>query len=239
MLSTQLSTVFIFSHKVLSSQPGMIVAVIMTVVLYGCDKDIKTGKDAITFYDSSFQSPVDGKLSEEQVADYIVIRQKILRQVNAQKLAKKTTSEEIPEISPISSNNRYFDQIERQVAHSKNMSYDEFQWIKDTVISTQTTLVVQQYYDLNNRIMTLLDKTLVRYKEINSENTDQQEQLVMAGHVEEMKQEIANLRGKLSDQRERSPALEHNMMIVSRFKKEFESLEQQAIQTLSPKPSFK
>lgn len=234
MNSTQLSTVTDSSQKMLSPQVGVIIIVIMSVVLYGCERDVEPGKDAITFYESSFQSPADGKLSEEQVVDYIVIRQKILRNVNAQKLAKKTTLEETADVSPVSSNVRYFDEIERQVAHSHNMSYDEFLWIKDTVISTQTTLLVQQYYDLNNRIMTLLDKTLVRYKEINSENTDQQEQLVMNGYVEEMKQEISNLRGKLPGQRERPQALEHNIIIVSKFTKEFESLEQQAIQSLAP-----
>ena len=124
---------------------------------------------------------------------------------------------------------RYFDEIEKQVAQSHDMSYDEFLWIKDTVISTQTTMLVQEYYDLNNKIMTLLDKTLSRYEEINADISSRQEQLLMNVYVKEMKQEMINLREKIPDQRNRSEALQHNISIISKFKKELESLEQQAL----------
>lgn len=83
--------------------------------------------------------------------------------------------------------------------------------------------------------MILLDKTLTRYKEINIEKNDQQEQLTMDGYVEEMKQEIVRLREKIPGMNERPEALEHNTIIISKFEKDLESLEQQAFPHLAPK----
>jgi len=217
-----------------ASQLSLAVTLFVAIALYGCERGSELNKDSISFSESIFQRPADGKLTEKQVADYIVIRQNIIRDVIAQKLAKKKTLPELKEDSAFSSKFRHFDEIERTVANSFNMSYEEFLWIKDTVISTQTTMLVQHYYDLNRRIMTLLDKTLTRYKEINAEKLEQQEQLKMNGYVEEMKQEMANLRGKISGPNERSDSLGHNIIIVSKFKKELESLEQQVLQPFNP-----
>lgn len=234
MNANHISTAIEFSQKILASQVRITVVFIVVIILYGCERDAEPGNDVGTNAKSTYQEPADGKLTEKQVVDYIVIRKKIIRDVNAQKIAAKTTLEESSQKSTTSSDVRYFDEIERQVAHSYSMSYDEFLWIKDTVISTQTTLLVQQYYDLNNRIMTLLDKTLTRYKEINANNNDQQEQRIMDGYVEEMKRDMASLREIMPGSNGRVEALGHNVVIISKFKNELESLEQQAIQRIAP-----
>ena len=210
-------------------QLRMTITLIAMVVLSGCGRDAEHNKDSISFSKPTFQIPTDGKLSEKQIADYIIIRESVIREVNAQKSATEMTLAELKENSVANPSFRYFDEIEKTGANSAGMSYNEYLWIKDTIISTQTTMLVQNYYDLNNRIVTLLDKTLTRYKEISSEKLDPQEQIKMHGYVDEMKQEMKNLRGKISDPNEKSEALKYNITIVSRFQKELETLEQQAL----------
>ena len=212
-------------------QLRMTFALIVVIALYSCGNEAEYNKDSISFSKPTFQIPADGKLSEKQIADYIIIRESVIHEVNAQRSEKKMTLAVFKEKSTANPSYRYFDEIEKTSANSAGMSYNEYLWIKDTIISTQTTMLVQNYYDLNNRIMTLLDKTLSRYKEISSEKLDQQEQITMHGYVDEMKQEMVNLRGKISDPNEKSEALKYNIALISRFKKELETLEQQASQS--------
>lgn len=202
----------------------------VVVTLYGCEPDTVSGKSANFSPEINFQIPADGRLTEKQITDYIIIRQSIIRDVRAQKLAKQQTLAELAEDSSESPDDRYFDDIEKRAALTHNMSYDEFVWVKDTIISTHTKLLVQHYYDLNNKIMTLLDKTLIRYEELNSVKPDHQEQKKMQGYVAEMKQEMAKLNEKISDVKDRPQALQHNMALVAKFQDELEALEQQVLQ---------
>ena len=185
--------------------------------------------------DSSIKShlPEDGKLSEKLVTDYIKIRQKIINDVQQQKKVKSLTPAEKLEKPNQTIESLYFDEIEQAAARSFNMSYEKYLWIKDTVITTQTSLLVQQYYDLNNKIMVLLDKTLDRFNEIKTNNTDQKEQQVMGGYVDEMKQEIKNLQDKMVDPQHRTEKEQHNILLITKYQKELESLEEQVLQPIT------
>ena len=206
----------------------------VALILSGCDGINNNNETANTNSLPLFQQPIDGKLTEQQVADYIVIRQKIIRDVRNQKLAKQMTMAEFKEDSDSYPDYRHFDEIEQSAAESFNMSYEEFLWIKDKVISAQTQQLVQRYYDLNGKIVTLLDKTLERYKEINAEKLVHQEQQLMNAYVAEIKQEMSNLRAKTTNPKERPVALEYNIALVTKFKKELELLDQQALQGFNP-----
>ena len=211
-----------------------IFTIVFMLVIVGCDRvdDYKNNvKDPVL---KSFQRPANGKLTEQQVADYIVIRQKVIADVKAQKLAKQMTMSEYKPDKSSAMDLLHFDEIEMAAANSFNMSYDEFQWIKDTVITTQTKMLVQRYYDLNHKIMTLLDQTLTHYKEINTEELEQQEQQIMNSYVAEMKQEMTSLRDKITESNERPEALEHNIVIITKFQKELELLQQQVSQSVNP-----
>jgi hypothetical protein len=210
------------------------ITLMVVMVFLGCDRDHHYDKNEKTSSIRSFQRPADGKLTEQQVSDYILIRQKIITVIKAQKLAKKMTMTEYKQGKSSDFDFRHFDEIELTAANSINMSYEEFLWIKDKVITAQTQLLVQRYYDLNNRIIELLDQTLTRYKEINSEELEQQEQQTMNGYVAEMEQEITNLRAKITDPNERSAALKHNIILVSKFNNELEALQQRALQSFTP-----
>ena len=214
--------------------PRLVIVLFLAIALYGCERDDQKDQDATSVSKPIFHIPNDGKLAEKQVADYIAIRQIIIHEVKAQKLARQNYLAEYREDPAAGTEFPYFDDIEKSAANAHNMSYDEFLWIKDTVISTQTIIMVQHYYDLNKKIMLLLDKTLNRYNEINAESADSPEQQQMDSYVEEMKAEIARLGGKIPDSKEQSEALAHNILVVSKFKKELENLEQQALRPITP-----
>jgi hypothetical protein len=207
---------------------------VLVIVTAGCGSDTYYDKNSVTSSITPFQRPADGKLTEQQIAGYVVIRHKIIADVKAQKLAKKMTiANNKPDQSP-GLNFRHFDEIEKIAANSFNMSYDEFLWIKDNVITAQTQLLVQHYYYLNNRIITLLDQTLTHYEEHNNDKLQQHEQKIMNGYVGEMKQEMIHLRRKISDSEEGSAALEHNIALVNKFQNELEAQQQQALQSFTP-----
>lgn len=203
--------------------------------MWGCDHGDIDDKHSNTISNNTplapFQIPADGRLTEQQIADYIVIRQKIITDVKAQKIAIKQINDKDQHNPPSGFNFRHFDEIEKAAAKSFSMSYEEFLWIKDQVITIQTKLQVRRYYELNNRILTLLDQTLTRYKQINSEKPGRQEQQTMDEYVAEMRQEITGLRGKITD-KEEGAALQHNISLITQYQKELENLQQQAMQSL-------
>ncbi len=176
-----------------------------------------------------FQKPVDGELSESQLIQYIAIRQKIIHEVNAQKQAINMAATDSNPSKPHEPPLRHFDEIEQDVANSSNMSYEEFSWIKDTVIHARTQLLVSEYYRLNNRITALLDQALLRYQEINRESNaagkEQGEQQIMDAYVEEMQQEIVRLRDKTTASELNTPALQHNMALVEKYQSQLDALQ--------------
>ena len=202
------------------------VLILFSVVsLFGCNDNTDPQQSSIPV--SKFSAPEDGKLTEKQVADYVAIRHQIIREVSARDKAEMISLIEGEDNPDNRSDFLYFDEIEKAVANAAGMSYKEFIWIKDTLISTQTTMWLQQYYELNNKIVNLLDKTLARYKEANNEKKDKDEQEIMDAHVKEMKQELTGLRGKINYQNDNTDAFVHNSAIVLKFEQALKSLEKQ------------
>lgn len=177
----------------------------------------------------AFHIPQNGKLAERQVVDYIAIRKNIIRDVKTKKQARQNYLAQHRKDPPSGPDFPTYDEIEKSAANASGMSYEEYLWIKDTVISTQTTILVRHYYDLNNQIITLLDKTLTHYKENNTKELEQQERNKMQGYVREMKEEMAALRGNLSDAVETPQAQQHNIAIITKYKKDLDDLQQQAL----------
>lgn len=211
---------------------GSSILLIASLTLLGCDTHTEHQNNSINIVNAEFDRPADGKLSEKQVEDYIRIRRKIISDVQLQKRAKTMTLAEQLEHSPVNTEPRYFDEIEEAAAQSFKMSYEEFLWIKDVVITTQTSLLVQQYYDLNIKIMVLLDKTLNRFEELKANDTGQQEQKIMDGYVNEMKQEMTNLQNKMADPEKRTETEQHNVKVISKFQEELETLEEKVLRSV-------
>ncbi len=214
---------------------GFVFSSLVAIALLGCDGNSQSSQDAKPKSSRHFQVPADGKLTERQVIEYIGIRKKVIQELEAQQASKQSPSAYAKNKTDMQNSYRYFDEIEKTVANSINMSYEEYLWIKDTVINTKTSVLIRRYYDLNHKIMSLLDKTLMRYEEINTNKPDKREQEVMDNYIDEMKQEMNSLREKIPEQQGITKVQEHNAEVISKFQSEIDSLDQQATRVISKK----
>ena len=198
--------------------PGVFRMLFVIVLLTACDSSEKNSRE---FHPNDFIAPKDGKLSEKQLLDYIAIRQRISNQL------KKREQQKLDQlVSDNGISNReilYFDEIEKSVAEHAGMSYAEYSWIKDTVINTRTALWLERYYELNNKIVTLLDQTLIGYEEKKVPRLNHPEQKKMELYVDEMKDELSNLQDKLTNDNLKD-AFNHNRVVVEKYLKDLEAL---------------
>lgn len=194
------------------------VYLLLCVLLFiACDKN----NNNLASSNQKFVIPEDGILSEKQLLNYIAIRQKINIKL---KLRDKQKLKSL--VSKAANSNRelpYFDEIEKSVAQENGLSYAEYIWIKDTVISTRTSMWLEQYYELNNKIVSLLDQTLNRYKDTGVPALNEIEQKKMNVYVGEMKGELSGLQHKLSNDSS-TKISQHNRDLVTKYIKELESL---------------
>jgi len=202
-----------------------VITLFTAINLIACTDETKPPAASISI--PKFSLPPDGRLTEEQVASYISIRHQINREVKARDKEDMIALLEGVENVEATTERRYFDEIEKAVANASGMSYDEYLWIKDTIIATRTSLWLQQYYEANNKIVNLLDKTLTGYKQAAGDKKDSEEQKLMEAHVKEMKQELSGLRDKINYQNKNSEAYTHNSGIISRYSQALESIEAQ------------
>jgi len=193
------------------------------MLLCACNNNADTAQSSSDEI-KKFVMPEHGRLEEKQVSDYITIRKQIVEQadksVNDNQESLSTAS---AELSGNDKDTRYFDEIEKAVANSHGMSYAEYLWIQDTIITTRTQMWLQSYYETNNKIVALLDRTLSRYGDITKEK-DQLEQQKMDGYVREMKQELASLQAKIPRQEIEIEAFKHNSVVIAKFKSELDLL---------------
>jgi hypothetical protein len=207
----------------------------LAISLTNCDNDRVSDQNSPNLPTGTSHIPEDGKLTQTQLTKYIAIRSQIINAVEQQRRSIRTKAVPPAADSVPGVDYRYFDEIEKQASLSLNMGYSEYLWIKDTVITTQSTIQVQKYYELNNRIIGLLDNTLNRYQETNTAKFDKQERQQMTDYVDEMKQEIVRLRGKMLSPDDMPEALKHNIAIVEKYGKQLEDLEQQSLSATTNK----
>lgn len=198
-----------------------ILVIFIVVVLFGCENNFEATQRVNPVI--NFVVPEDGKLVKKQVTDYISIRKQVVSEANARKKTTNQSKEDEGVTIKNSPEFRYFDEIEKAVANKHGMSYREYLWIKDTIITTQTRMWLQHYYEANNKIVNLLDSTLTRYRHI-SKDDDKQEQQKMAGYVTEMRKELTTLKEKIPQQETETEAHAHNARLITRYKSELDAL---------------
>lgn len=190
------------------------------VVLVSCDSG---EKDNNKFQANNFTVPRDGKLSEKQLLNYIAIRQRINNQLK--KREKIMLENFVTDSNATKRDTLYFDEIEKLVAEQMETSYAEYIWIKDTVITTRTSMWLKRYFEVNNKIASLLNQTLDRYNETSGSSLDKLEKQKMDNYVKEMKNELTNLQQKLELTEHEIEALSHNSAIIEKYQSEIESLD--------------
>lgn len=196
-----------------------IIYVLLCVVLLGaCDDNSQTQVNPGAKHD--FIIPENGKLGEEQVLDYIAIQEKIKQRIKQREQQElKNLISKSPEVER---NFPYFDEIEKSAALETGLSYAEYIWVKDTIIKTRTAIWLKHYYEVNNKIVALLDKTLDRYNETSTTELDKLERQKMNGYVKEMKKELSSVQNKLNDTDHQPDAGKHNSELVAKYLSQLE-----------------
>ena len=190
----------------------------------GCSADNQASQVNSDNFVTEFHPPVDGKLSEQQLKNYIQIKKSISRQLAGQNAAMRQNPQSSQSVPASENKPLYYDRLEKAAANSVDMSIEEYNWIKDTVINTQSTILVRQYFQLNKKIVRLLDDTLTHYKTHQMPQQANTEQDSMNIYVDEMKQEISSLDEKVADMDSLSESERHNIELVTRYQSQLASL---------------
>lgn len=200
----------------------------IVVLLCGCNANNQPPQDNGKTSDIEFHPPLDGKLTEQQIMNYIQIK----IWLNRQRDMPDAKSVNIPADSVAGAKQidqpRYYDELEKDAAKSVNMNVNEYYWVKDTIINTQSIILLQRYYQLNQKIMRLLNETLSHYKKQQTQQQKTAEKQTMNRYVDEMKQELTNLDGKVAELGSLSEAERYNIELVSRYQSQLASVDNTA-----------
>jgi len=208
---------------------GNNVLILFTVVmLCSCNGDNQSTEGNSKNSVLAFNPPLDGKLSEQQIKKYLHIKKLLNHQFNRQLGKANGITAETPansaQTSAQTDQRRYYDELEKDAALSVEMNVKEYYWVKDTIINTQSIILLQRYYHLNQKIMHLLTETLSNYKNQQKQQKTAEQQS-MNIYVDEMKQELANLDGKVAELGSLSEAELFNIELVSRYQSQLASVE--------------
>jgi len=204
-----------------SLSPMTLVLLAIMLVLSGCNNN---ASDSNSDGDSSNASTpplpppairdesLDGDtLNEQQVLLYIEVkrREKQLLEIN------RNAS---PEVS------RHYEEIEKQAAQESSIRIEEYLWIKNNIIKTGTQAMLNDYFKLNNKIIALLKKTLARRMETRALTEVPEEVERIDIHINEIKQQLADLEFATNKYIDRTDAMNHNLQLFRKHKAQLESV---------------
>ena len=143
------------------SKHSFIIIAILTLALSACDSDapktnVNTDRDQHDGNSPPFIAPEDNRLTEHHVRQYLAVQ-------NTEKELLMNQQENRPHNSSAEGEMPYQD-IEEKAARLNQLSLPEYEWIKNTVINSRIQQQFQEYFALNQQIITLLEGTLQRHE---------------------------------------------------------------------------
>ena len=202
----------------------MFLLVIVGFVLVACD--IGNPETTATSNASSgdtttvavpFIAPVDGQLTEQQLLQYLSVKQ-----------SEKDLLSNLPtknQKAPLSSAVTSYQDIERQAARLNKLTLAEYEWIKNTVINTRIKDQFMEYFALNNQIIALLENTLQRHEATKATLKNPEEIAILDSHVTEVKEHIETLKSQIEKYTDLTESDRHNVELVKKFEPQLRALE--------------
>lgn len=195
------------------------------LLLIACDHSAQEGNNS-TDADSQvgyppFVAPEDNRLTEQYVKLYIAVKntEKELLDNLLDDLQKgrqgNTTS-----IGAI-----HFQDIEESAIQMNQLSSNEYEWIKNTVINSRIQQQFQEYFALNQQIIALLEGTLQRYETTRKNLKDPEEIAILDSHVREINEHIQTLKNQIEKYTHLTGSEKHNIEIVKKFSAQLEAIE--------------
>ncbi|WP_455208740.1 hypothetical protein [Kaarinaea lacus] len=202
----------------------MLLMVITGFVLVACDiRNPETtatpnaSSDDTTTVAASFIAPVDGQLTEQQLLQYLSVKQ-----------SEKDLLSNLPtkdQNKPLSSAVTRYQDIERQAAQLNKLTLIEYEWIKNTVINSRIKHQFMEYFALNNQIIALLENTLQRHEATKATLKNPEEIAILDGHVTEVKEHIETLKSQIEKYTDLTESDRHNVELVKKFEPQLRALE--------------
>jgi len=190
------------------------------LILTACDRQAQdNGASDRIRQDSypSFIAPEDNRLTDEQVQAYLAIKhtEKELRNELQQTQQDETTA--------LSATG--YQDIEQRAVLLNQLSLEEYAWIKNTIINSRIQQQFQEYFALNQQIISLLEGTLHRHETTKKKLQDSEEIAILDSHVREINEHILTLKNQIEKYTNLSDSQKHNIELVKSFAAELEAIE--------------
>jgi len=158
-----------------------------------------------------FVPPDDNTLSEQQVLLYIEVKQREKQLLVINENAPPAMS-------------RHYNHIETQAAQESNLGIEEYLWIKNNIINAGTQSMLNGYFELNNKIIALLEKTLARRMETRALTEDPAEVERIDIHINEIKQQLLDFKLTTEKYTNRTESVSSNLQLFEKYKTQLESV---------------
>jgi hypothetical protein len=185
-------------------------------------------KNSAEITETTFTVPEHNQLTEQQVQQYLAVKDTEKEILSSQKknLLNNTGDSDIM---------RYQD-IEVKAAQINQLSLPEYEWIKNTVINSRIQAQFQEYFALNQQIISLLEGTLKRHEATKKDLKDADEIAILDGHVKEINEHIETLKTQIEKYTNLSESEKHNIEIVNKFRVQLEAVEKDQLSSQKINP---
>lgn len=204
------------------SKHSFAVIAILILAISACDSDApKTNTIAsVNQHDGNsppFVAPEDNRLTEHHVRQYIAVQntKKELLTIQQENRLRNSSAEGVLP----------YQDVEQKAAQLSQLSLPEYEWIKNTVINSRIQQHFQEYFALNQQIITLLEGTLQRHETTKKDLKDPEEIALLDDHVKEIKGHIQTLKNQIEKYTNLSESEKHNIEMVKTFAAELEAIE--------------
>jgi len=204
------------------SKHSYVIIVTFMLALSACDGEAPTtrGNANTNQYDGGtppFVAPEDNLLTEHHVRQYLALK-------NTEK--ELLISQQENRLSDASAGGEmHYQDIEEKAARLNQLSLPEYEWIKNTIINSRIQQQFQEYFALNQQIITLLEGTLQRHETTKKDLKDPEEIAILDDHVKEIRGHIQTLKNQIKKYTNLSESEKHNIEIVKKFAAELEAIE--------------
>ncbi|WP_455223016.1 hypothetical protein [Kaarinaea lacus] len=165
----------------------------------------------------SFIAPEDNRLTELQVQLYLAVK-------NTEKELLDELQKEL-QTNPAAISATSYQDIEQRAVQLNRVSSDEYDWIKNTVINSRIQQQFQEYFALNEQIISLLEGTLHRHEATKKNLQDPEEIAMLDSHVKEINEHIQTLKNQIEKYTNLSESEKHNIEMVKNFSTQLEAIE--------------
>lgn len=190
-------------------------SIVIFPILWGCnvEPDVLTENNLVfnaknTPSNKLFVVPKDNKLSEQQLIAFINIKKR-----EVQMLKNQAENSE-----------KSYSEVEASAIMGSGFNVDEYSWVKNKIIETGTRVMLSNFYKENEKVVSLLEKTLYKYENKKLKMNDTEEQRIISNYIKEIKGQLAPLKAKISHYTKHNNAMQHNISLYVKYNEQLDKI---------------